>query len=219
MTAEAMKMIRNRSRLLLDMDGTLLDLAYDNQFWAEQFPAAIATARGWDLIEAKGIISSILAEAEGTLAWYCIDHWSDIFAVDVRALKREDPSRIRFADNAREFLQRAREAGYHLPLVTNAHPDLIKLKHEKTGILDCVDDIYCSHDAGVPKEDPAFWTWLSEKSGRGFDDAIMFDDSPRVLKIASGFVDVIAIAKPDSGQAPRDMAPFPAVDLIGELSL
>ncbi len=217
MSPKIRELLDGRKSLLLDMDGTLLDLAYDNHFWLEQFPAAIAERRGWSLVDTKREIAETLAEAEGTLAWYSLDHWGQKFSIDVQALKREDPSRIRFADKAREFLQRARRAGFHLPLVTNAHPDLIALKHEHTGVLDFVDEVYCSHDAGMPKEDPGFWHWLRDAMNSDLSDALMFDDSQSVLQTASGFVDVVAIAKPDSRLDARDMAPHATVDLIGDL--
>ena len=40
-------------KVFLDMDGTLLDLHFDNRFWREHVPARFAAARGLDLAQAR----------------------------------------------------------------------------------------------------------------------------------------------------------------------
>ncbi len=212
------KSLSGKRCLLLDMDGTLLDLAFDNHFWTETFPQAVAHRHGWSITKTHEHVSATLQAAQGSLAWYCFDHWSAHFSVDVTALTRERSAQIKMIEGAAQFLSDARAAGFSLPLVTNAHPDAIAIKHDQTGVLDLVDRVYSAHDAGFPKEDPAFWRWLRRQSGVEWASAVMIDDSLAVLRTASEFVDVIAIAAPDSRHPERDMRPFPAVSRISALT-
>ncbi|MDP9064806.1 MAG: haloacid dehalogenase, partial [Pseudomonadota bacterium] len=74
--------------VLLDMDGTLLDLRFDNWFWQEHVPALYAAARGLSQGEALRQLEPKFRARRGTLAWYCIDFWSDELNLDIAALKR-----------------------------------------------------------------------------------------------------------------------------------
>jgi putative hydrolase of the HAD superfamily len=63
--------------LMLDMDGTLLDLAYDNYMWMEHIPAAFARQNALSEDEAKQRLRETFLRLEGKLDWYCLDHWSE----------------------------------------------------------------------------------------------------------------------------------------------
>ena len=62
--------------VMLDMDGTLLDLHFDNFFWltylpehyAKKFPGQEEKARHW--------MSQQLKYRHGSLEWYCTDFWT-----------------------------------------------------------------------------------------------------------------------------------------------
>ena len=62
--------------ILLDMDGTLLDLWYDDQFWEHFLPRAYAAHHGIDIETAHADVTARLKAAQGTLTWYNIDHLS-----------------------------------------------------------------------------------------------------------------------------------------------
>ena len=55
--------------VFLDMDGTLLDLHFDNHFWLEHVPRRFAEARGVTLETAKRELLSRYRDIEGTLNW------------------------------------------------------------------------------------------------------------------------------------------------------
>jgi len=74
--------------VLLDMDGTLLDLRFDTQFWLEHLPAHYAEANALSRDEALARIRARMEAVSGQIGWYCIDEWSAALNLDVGALKR-----------------------------------------------------------------------------------------------------------------------------------
>src|SRR5688572_2397303 len=111
--------------VLLDMDGTLLDLGYDVQFWEDQLPRRFAESRGITVEEAERQMRPIFESTAGTLDWYCVEYWSRALSYDVVALKRATRHRIDWLPDAPAFLARLRAAGKRLALVTNAHPEIL----------------------------------------------------------------------------------------------
>ena len=93
------------STLLLDMDGTLLDLNFDNYFWNHYLPQRYAAIHNFPDNEARKHVRETLAREHGNLNWYGTDHWSNEFQVDIIALKYEGKHLIRDRDGARQFLQ------------------------------------------------------------------------------------------------------------------
>ena len=61
---------------LLDMDGTLLDLHFDNYFWQEYLPLRYAEINLIDPLLAKQSINHQTRSISGTLDWYSTDDWS-----------------------------------------------------------------------------------------------------------------------------------------------
>ncbi|MEX0607176.1 MAG: haloacid dehalogenase, partial [Halofilum sp. (in: g-proteobacteria)] len=62
--------------VLLDMDGTLIDLYFDNHFFLEHLPRRWGEALGLALAEAQAAIRRRAARVAGTLDWYCLDFWA-----------------------------------------------------------------------------------------------------------------------------------------------
>ena len=60
-------------KVFLDMDGTLLDLHFDNHFWLEHVPRRYAESRGLELEQAREELMRRYQSVEGTLEWYCVD--------------------------------------------------------------------------------------------------------------------------------------------------
>ncbi len=90
--------------VLLDLDGTLLDLHYDNYFWNEFVPARYAQNRSLSVTDAKTKLSPRMLELQGTLDWYCVDFWSKELNLDILALKTELRHLIKLRPGARSFL-------------------------------------------------------------------------------------------------------------------
>ena len=206
--------------LLLDLDGTLLDLAYDTHFWLEILPEHYGASRGLTPDEARAQILPRMRAWEGTLPWYCVDHWSRELDFDVVALKERFPERIAWLPGAREFLARQRALGRRLVLATNSHPSTLALKDRHTRLSEHLDAVHSSHEFGAPKEDPAFWRAFRARVP--FDSArtAFLDDNPAVLKAAkaAGIAHPIAITDPDSSRLRRDPPEgFDWVDAVARL--
>jgi 5'-nucleotidase len=205
--------------VLLDMDGTLLDLKFDNDFWLERMPQVYAAARGVGLADAQEHLRRLYKAAEGTLDWYCIDYWSENLGLDVAALKREARESIAWLPRAEAFVQRVRAAGKRLALVTNAHPTTLAVKDEQLDFRGHFHAVYSSHPFGAPKENPAFWRALNATERFDPQRTLFVDDSLPVLRAARdyGVRWIVAIAHPDSSRPRRSIEDFPSVDAIHEL--
>jgi HAD superfamily hydrolase (TIGR01509 family) len=210
---------RQIDTVLLDLDGTLLDLAFDSHFWGQHVPAAWARRREITLEQAQAALRPRFAAREGTLDWYCIEFWSRELELDIRTLKQDLAHGIRWLPGAREFLQRVRALHKRLVLITNAHPATLAIKDERTAVTSFFDADFSSHLFGAPKEDPRFWSELAKVET--FDPArsLFVDDSLSVLRAAraAGIGLIYAVRKPDSSGAARMQQEFPSVDSVGEL--
>lgn len=191
----------NSGSLVLDMDGTILDLGFDDFLWNEALPAKFAANFACSLEEAQQTLRSRLNAARGTLAWYCFDHWTKEIGIDVAALERAHRERIRFLPGAAYFLAYARRLGSRLILATNAHPQSLALKSAQTGLHRYVDLMRSSHLYLAPKESPAFWSAFLNETRIDPASACFIDDNPTVLKAAetAGFALVLGIEYPVFG--------------------
>ena len=205
--------------VLLDLDGTLLDQAYDNHVWRDLVPQRFAVSREMDLHAAYAEISRRFDERSGTLDWYCIDYWSRTLGVDIGALHREVRSHVAWLPGAREFLARMRGAGKRLVLLTNSHPTALAVKHEQTGVLDLLDAAATSHEVGAPKEHGKFWDAALARFG--FDPArsLFADDNAKMLDAArmAGVKWVYGVRHWDTKGSRREHSIHAAVDGVADL--
>jgi 5'-nucleotidase len=205
--------------VLLDMDGTLLDLRFDNYFWLELVPRKYGEARGLSLAQAQTELAPRFAEFHGRLQWYCTDHWSRELKLDVAALKRDAREHIGWLPGAQLFLQALKRQAKRLLLVTNAHHDSLAIKHEHTGVGRHFEALISSHTYGYPKEHADFWQALQQEHKFAPERTLFIDDSLPVLRAAQahGIAHVIAVTHPDSTQATRECTEFRSVPRVAAL--
>lgn len=205
--------------VLLDMDGTLLDLRFDNWFWRDVVPRHYALARGIGIDAARRTLEPKFRQAAGTIQWYCIDHWSRELDLDILDMKRAVQDEVRFLPGAEGFLRRLASSGKRVVLVTNAHPGTLAVKSGRTGLTRHFHASYSTHAFAAPKEDPAFWPRLQAREPFDPSRTLFVDDSLPVLDAARGFgiAWLRAVRRPDSGRPKQDTAAFAAVDHVGEL--
>ncbi len=205
--------------VFLDMDGTLLDLAFDEWFWRELIPRRYALRHGLAEPESKALLEPKFRAVAGTMDWYCVDHWSRELDLDVRAINRDVAAQIRYLPGAEEFLARLRALGKRLVLVTNAHPDTLAIKDERLALSRFFDAVYSSHPFEAPKEHPAFWTRLGRAEPFAASATLLVDDSLAVLHSARrfGLGCLRAVRLPDTRRGPVDTGDFAAVDRVLDL--
>ena len=205
---------------MLDMDGTILDLAYDNYMWMTHVPTHWAEQNGMSLDEARHHLLEKFGAAQGDLRWYCLDHWSDHLGLDVYQLHRDNHHMIDFLPGARDFLERIRDADIRVLLVTNSHQNTLDLKQEVTGLIEFFDGVHTSHEYGFAKERQEFWQALQEDTDFDPETTMFVDDSHPVLKSAAtyGVAHPVAISRPDTSREPAEHDDFVSVDGISELA-
>jgi putative hydrolase of the HAD superfamily len=211
---------RRIETVLLDMDGTLLDLHYDNHFWLEHVPRRYAAARGLALEDARAELRERYRRVEGTLEWYCIDYWTRELGLDIALLKQEIEHLIAVHPDVPEFLQALRTHGKRLVLVTNAHGKALALKLRRTRIGDRFDAVVCAHDLGLPKEHIDFWDRLHRVQPFERAATLLIDDSLPVLRAARayGIGALLAVTAPDSRQPLRQTGEFPGIANFREIT-
>lgn len=205
---------RQVQTVLLDMDGTLLDLHYDTHFWLTHLPARYAQARGLEQDQASRQIHDTIQSLKGSLDWYCLDFWSERLGMDVSQLKHEVSDRIRFRADAADFLRALSHSHCRTVIVTNAHQGGLDLKRQRTGLDHWVDAIHSTHSFGRPKEDPAFWPALHAVEPFSPETTVLIDDNHAALSAAEAFgiSHLLSIHQPDSQRAPLPLGRWPALD-------
>jgi putative hydrolase of the HAD superfamily len=205
--------------VLLDLDGTLLDLDFDNHFWQVLVPRAWGAARGLSQAQAQAELKPRFRACEGTLDWYSTQYWSRELGLDIPALKRLDSGRVRWLPGAERFIAEARRRGKRLVLLTDSHPEAIAVKDARTGFLAHFDQAFSSHSFGAPKMHAACWRALAAAMPYEPARALFVDDTAKVLMAAqaAGVGLLRAIRRPDSRGVTRGHEEFVAVDGIGEL--
>lgn len=205
--------------LFLDMDGTLLDLHFDNYFWLEHVPSRYAEARDISLEESKRELLARYKDVEGTLEWYCVDHWSRELGLDIVLLKQEVDHLIAVHPHVVEFLDAVRDLGKRVLLVTNAHQKALALKLERTQLGGHFDRVICSHDLGHPKESQEFWQKLEQVEQFHKARTLFVDDSIPVLRSAEryGIGQLLMMLQPDTKGPVKDAEHFPAIHNFSEI--
>jgi len=205
--------------VLLDMDGTLLDLHFDNFFWLQHLPVKYAELHRVEPQVALKTLNAQMQDKVGQLEWYCLDYWSDLTGLPIAKLKVDVQHKIQFRPHVPDFLKALKAAGKRSIIVTNAHRDSVDLKVHNTGLDKLVDGIISSHDYQTPKEEQAFWQTLMEKAPFDLNSTLLIDDSIPVLESAQryGFKHLLSICQPDSQKPKRDISEFKAVDHFSEI--
>jgi putative hydrolase of the HAD superfamily len=205
--------------VLLDMDGTLLDLHFDNYFWQEYLPHRYAEINRLDPEQAKRSINQQTRSIQGTLDWYSTDYWSEVLEIDVVELKHEVSHKVSVRPHVEDFLDALREAGKDVVMVTNAHHDSLELKMNKTGIADKFDRLITVHEFSLPKENPECWLEVQRRHPFDPSRTLLIDDNLRVLESAQeyGIDQLLAIFKPDSMAPVVDVMHFLAIHSFREI--
>lgn len=201
------------STVLLDMDGTILDLHFDNQFWLVHLPKRYAQSANISEQEARDKLHAHYQKIQGTIDWYCLDYWAEQTHLPITELKKELQHLIQLRADAHQFLVDLKSSGREIILVTNAHPDSLSLKIERTQLDQYFDKLYSTHQFGVTKESQSLWQQLQAEVKFDNNKTLFVDDSLVILESAKtfGIKHLLAVANPDSQQETRKITSFESV--------
>ena len=205
--------------VLLDMDGTLLDLKYDNQVWSQLLPQAYAKSRGIPLQQAGDDLMAHMRQILGSMNFYRFDYWRDFTGLDMVHLHQQATGLIEFLPGAQAFLEALVRANKSTIVVTNADRQSLQVKEPVLQLASKVDKVISSHYYGAPKEEHAFWQALKDDIAFDPSRTLFIDDTPRVLEAAQkfGIGHLLAVAKPDSQRANRDTLGWQSFDHYDQL--
>ncbi len=204
---------------MLDMDGTILDLAFDNYIWRDLVPRRYAAANNMSITEARDALFEKYRAVQGDLEWYCLDHWNERLGIDVVKIHHDVTHRIGYLPGALPFLKSMHAEAKRVLLVTNSHPDTLDLKDAVTGLGDYFDGIHSSHTYGHPKESQAFWHALKQDVDFDVETTLFVDDSQPVLRSARdyGVRMLVTVTWPDTSEPRRSGSEFRGVEGVGDL--
>jgi len=199
--------------VLLDMDGTLLDLGFDNFFWLEYLPKIYAEKNSLSLQQSKHFLAQSYGAIEGKLQWYCLDFWSERLKLDIAELKYSVREKVAFRPGALSFLKFIQQQNKQCLLATNAHPKSLEIKLLCADFHQYFDELVSSHQFGHPKEEIEFWRFLQRDYPFDPERTLFVDDSVKILKVAQqfGIGHLRAISQPDLNRATIDTTPFYAI--------
>lgn len=164
--------------LLIDMDGVILDNAYDNDFWQNQIPEVIADSKGIAFDDAKRLAIQIFNYKKNTKDWYDVDYWSNMLNIDIEAQKRSEKSfsRISLYDGVIDTLSILKNKTKMI-LITNAHRKTLNIKLEKYNLTPYFDEMVCAHELNYVKEDIQLWYMLRSKYRLDYGKTLLVEDT------------------------------------------
>ena len=164
--------------LLIDMDGVILDNAYDNDFWQNQIPEVIADSKSIAFDDAKRLAIQIFNYKKNTKDWYDVDYWSNMLNIDIEAQKRSEKSfsRISLYDGVIDTLSVLKNKTKMI-LITNAHRKTLNIKLEKYNLTPYFDEMVCAHELNYVKEDIQLWYMLRSKYRLDYEKTLLVEDT------------------------------------------
>lgn len=206
--------------VLLDMDGTLLDKHFDDHFWEKYVPRQYAAKRGIGVDEAAEELFGFYRAEEGTLNWTDLDFWSDRLGLDIPGLKRQVDHLIAVHPHVIAFLDRIRDIGKKIYLVTNAHSKTLDLKMEKTPLASKFDGAVTSQDLGAPKEDLRSWKKLRDILDFDPHSTLLAEDTVKVLETAESFGIryLVYVSRSSSAKPPKPCEQYFSINTFLEIT-
>ena len=191
--------------VILDMDGTLLDLHYDNRVWNEIVPQAYAKAMNISVMRASNHLLEHMREIRGTIEFYSFEYWERFTGLDLVSLHRQAQQLIKLRPGVEHFLAWLQQSNRRSIVATNAHPHSLMVKAEIIDLHAQVDAMVSSDSYGAPKEDERFWHALKSEFDFAPERTLFVDDNEPVLNAAAAFGigHNLTIATPDSQRPAR----------------
>lgn len=206
--------------VLLDMDGTLLDLHFDSFFWLEHLPVRYSQIHRSNFNSSKNYLLSELSKNRGTIEWYSVDYWSEKLKVDIKSLREEVAHNVAYRPFAEEFLALLQKSTQRVVLVTNDHHTGLEMKCKLTGLDQYMDALVVSHDFNVAKEEQSFWIQMQEVEPFDPTRTLFVDDTVAVLDSAQtyGIKHLRCINQPNTKEQRDICEKFIGIDCFSTLN-
>ena len=177
--------LNSTTAILSDLDGVILDLAYDKKFWELWLPEQVTRQTNKSIEEAKAEIMTEIDIQRGTLNFYDLNYWDDLLNVDCMQIFQEKEERCSYLAGSYDALQRLSTLKNPKYILTNGDPRIQEYKAETQNFLEFFDSIFYSMHAGYPKESKEFWALARHNLNLEFEDAIFIDDDLKVVTAAA----------------------------------
>lgn len=216
-----MSELETKPIIMFDMDGTLLDLAFDDFIWNHKLPERHASTHQCSLQHSLDTLYAFYQEHKHTLSWYSSRYWTAKVEVDTLKLQQDYQDKIRPRPGCFELLQALKDQGYRCWLLTNADCAGLKLKLENIPLEPYFELMISSEEIGYAKEFVEFWQILQQKHPFNPDHAVLVDDTAPVLHGAErfGIAHLVTIRQPSSDQPERNAQDldYPSINHLTEL--
>ena len=177
--------LNSTTAILSDLDGVILDLAYDKKFWELWLPEQVTRQTNKSIEEAKAEIMTEIDIQRGTLNFYDLNYWDDLLNVDCIQIFQEKEERCSYLAGSYDALQRLSTLKNPKYILTNGDPRIQEYKAKTQNFLEFFDSIFYSMHVGYPKESKEFWALARHNLNLEFEDAIFIDDDLKVVTAAA----------------------------------
>ena len=190
---------RQIDTVILDMDGTILDLHFDNFLWGTHLPDYLARTRGLELEAVREHVMQQLQRARGSYEWYSLAHWSEVFDVNLYEMLDELAPLVRPRYDSFVFLSWLSQQRQRALLFTNADSAMLRFKLGLLGFDRWFADCISALDYRLIKQQTEAWELLCRHFSLVPECTLFIDDNFDVLATAhrAGVAHLWTIAQPD----------------------
>lgn len=186
--------------VILDLDGTLIDLYFDHYFWKHQVPMAYAQKFQLSLEQSRQQLKQRYDAIEFSMNWYCLDFWAKTLDLPLRELLTAQAPFVKVRSDVFPFLKTLRKMGKKIILLTDSHPFSLQVKLNVCELAPYFDLCLSSHTFNAPKVEQTLWHNLQAAHYFNPGRTLFIDDTQKVLDSAKqfGIAYTIGVENPDS---------------------
>ncbi|MGV6988325.1 GMP/IMP nucleotidase [Testudinibacter sp. P80/BLE/0925] len=186
--------------VLFDLDGTLIDLRLDAEFWKEIVPQVYAEKMAISTEQSHAKLKQLYRDVEHSMQWYDIDHWANTLQLPIRAMQLQHMPKLKVRSGVYPLLQRLNGMGKRLLLLTDSHPYSLEVKMAHCDLAPHFEALISSHQFQQPKMNGGLWTALLQNYAIDPQRTLLLDDLEAVLEQAANhrIAFTVGIENPDS---------------------